>query len=124
LINRGEQIFGSVGCADCHVPEMTTGRHPVAALNRTPIRVYSDFLLHDMGAERAGACGLGATPSEYRTEPLAGLGARRVYLHDGRTRDLFAAIRAHGGEAGASRDAFAKLDRLTQEALIRFLRSL
>jgi CxxC motif-containing protein (DUF1111 family) len=124
LINRGEQLFRSIGCAACHVPEMTTGRHQTAALSRKPVRMYSDFLLHDMGAERAGACGIGAAPSEYRTEPLAGLGTRRVYLHDGRTRDLFAAIRAHGGEAVASRDAFARLDRLTQEAVIRFLRSL
>ena len=36
----------------------------------------------------------------WRTPPLWGLRVRQVYLHDGRTPDLTAAIALHGGEAG------------------------
>jgi CxxC motif-containing protein (DUF1111 family) len=124
LLRRGERLFGDVGCAACHVPEMRTGRSDVSALDRKPVRLFSDLLLHDMGPDRAGACGIGAAPSEYRTSPLMGLRSRRVYLHEGRVRDLFAAIRQHGGEAVAARTAFDALDRLAQEAIIQFLRSL
>lgn len=124
LIARGERLFAQLGCTGCHVPALRTGRSDVAALDRKSVRLYSDFLLHDLGPELAGACGIGAMPTEYRTEPLSGLGRRRVYLHDGRTRDLFAAIRLHGGEASRARAAFDALDRIAQEAVIRFLRSL
>jgi CxxC motif-containing protein (DUF1111 family) len=124
LIRGGERLFETIGCAACHVPAMRTARSDVPALDRRTVRLYSDLLLHDMGQERAGACGIGASPTEYRTEPLAGLGHRRVFLHDGRTRDLFEALRLHGGESAAARDAFERLDRVTQETLIRFLRSL
>jgi CxxC motif-containing protein (DUF1111 family) len=124
LLRRGERLFGEIGCAACHVPELRTGRSDVRALDRKPIRLFSDLLLHDLGPERAGGCGIGAMPGEYRTEPLMGLRHRRVFMHDGRIRDLFGAIRAHGGEATGARSAFEGLDRVTQESVIQFLRSL
>ena len=124
LLRRGERLFDEIGCTACHVPELRTGASDVRALDRKPIRLYSDLLLHDMGAEREGACGIGASPGEYRTEPLMGLRFRRIYLHDGRTRDLFGVIRQHGGEGSAARAGFENLDRVAQEAVIQFLRSL
>lgn len=39
-IVRGEQVFNTIGCADCHVPNL--GNVP---------GIYSDMLLHDMGYE-------------------------------------------------------------------------
>jgi CxxC motif-containing protein (DUF1111 family) len=123
-IARGAALFEQLGCASCHTPEMTTARNEVRALSQRPIRLYSDLLLHDMGPELAGFCGVGASPAEWRTQSLMGLGRRKRFLHDGRAYDLFAAIAAHGGEATRAKAAFDALDRVTQEALMQFLMSL
>lgn len=53
-----------------------------------------------------------AGPREFRTAPLWGLGQRLFFLHDGRTSDLVAAIRAHastGSEANRVIQKFAAL---------------
>ena len=123
-IADGEELFTEIGCASCHTPVLETGPSPARALDRKRARLYSDFLLHDMGPELAGACGIAASPGEYRTESLAGLGYRRRFLHDARSRSLHEAIRLHGGEAVRVRAAFETLDPVTQERLIRFLQSL
>ena len=44
------------------------------------------------------------------TAPLWGLGSRGTFLHDGRATTADEAIRAHGGEATAAREAYLKLD--------------
>ncbi len=124
MIERGEELFHAIGCTACHVPSMTTGRHPVAALDRKRIYLYSDLLLHDMGPELANICAPGAGPTELRTEPLMGLGRRGVYLHDSRTNDLHEAILLHGGEAAPARARFRALGELQQHYLVRFLQSL
>jgi CxxC motif-containing protein (DUF1111 family) len=55
---------------------------------------------------------------------LTGIQHHSMYLHDGRAMDLREAILAHGGEAQAARDAFARLHGLHQVYLLVFLRSL
>lgn len=122
-IARGERLFGRVGCESCHVPVLTTGRSSVTALDRKPVALYSDLLLHDLGPELADVCGPGASPAELRTTPLMGLSARSMFIHDGRAHSVKDAILMHGGEGQASRDAFAKLDFLQQLELIKFLDS-
>ena len=55
-----------------------------------------------------------AGPREFRTAPLWGLGQRIFFLHDGRTSDLVAAIRAHqstGSEANGVVGAFQAPER-------------
>ena len=121
---RGEDLFARLGCTGCHVPAMTTARNPVPALDRKRVHLYSDLLLHDLGPALASVCGIAASPSELRTAPLMGLRHRNVYLHDGRTADLFDAIFLHGGEATAARERFRALDRLQQEDVLMFLRTL
>lgn len=123
-VARGRALFGSLGCAGCHVPVLETGPADSPALAHQRIALYSDLLLHDMGPAFEGTCAPGAATTEYRTEPLLGLRYRRVYLHDGRARRVMDAILAHGGEAEAARGRFAALDRLTQETLLRFLGTL
>src|SRR5207249_1684923 len=70
---RGRLLFGSLGCASCHVPSLKTGDSPVRALRLKRVEAYTDLLLHDMGAARADICLGLASPSEFRTEPLMGL---------------------------------------------------
>ena len=118
----GARWFQELGCADCHVPVLPTG--PVGPVPAAAVALYSDLLLHDMGPGLEGICTPGASNREYRTEPLMGLRYRNVFLHDGRARRLMDAILAHGGEAEAARAAFTALNRLQQEELLRFLRTL
>lgn len=123
-IAEGERLFEEIGCAACHVPRWTTGPHPSPALDRETFRLYSDLLLHDMGPELAGVCDADAAPTEWLTMRLVGLAHRTEFLHDGRAENLAAAIRWHGGEAGASREAFERLTSDDREALLAFLRTL
>lgn len=123
-VRRGERLFHQVGCERCHTPAFRTGRSEVEALDRKRVELYSDLLLHDMGDGLASVCGLSATPTELRTQPLAGIRHRRIFLHDGRALDPRDAILAHGGEARGVRDAFAALPRTIQEDLLRFLDTL
>ena len=141
----GETLFGEVGCADCHRPSFeTTPYHPLAELRGQVIWPYTDLLLHDMGEALADNLGEGAASgAEWRTPPLWGIGLgpcvtggvegphqqevctpHESYLHDGRARTLDEAIRWHGGEGAASRDAFTALSAEQQAQLIRFLQTL
>ncbi len=129
---RGEKLFHQVRCAQCHVPELKTGAFPeLPALANKRIRPYTDLLLHDMGPDLAdGRPDFGAGGSDWRTPPLWGIGRSKQvngstsFLHDGRARSLLEAIVWHGGEAQASRDAFAKLSKQERTDLIAFLESL
>ncbi len=120
---RGEELFSTLGCTGCHVPVLTTGPSESAALDRKAVALYSDLLLHDLGPGLESVCTEGASTTEHRTEPLMGLRHRDFYLHDGRVTGIMDAILAHGGEAEASRNRFAALDRLEQEAVLEFLRT-
>ena len=128
----GEQLFGTVGCASCHVPTMRTGASEIAVLDQVEFHPYTDMLLHDMGSELDDGYTEGrALTSEWRTPPIWGVGIQEnfqggqvFYLHDGRARSLREAIDFHGGEGEASRSAFVGLSADDQERLIRFLRSL
>lgn len=120
----GRRLFEKVGCTGCHTPSMRTASHDVAALSRRTVHLYSDLLLHDMGPDLANVCAPDADPRELRTSALMGLQHREFFLHDGRALDLRDAILEHGGEADASRNAFARLPWMAQEYVILFLRSL
>lgn len=123
-VARGEQLFQTVGCATCHVPEMVTGPSQVEALDRRPVPLYSDLLLHDLGPGTASICSPRAGPSEWRTAILMGLRFRMELLHDGRAARLEQAIQLHGGSAAKVREAYFRLDLVEQEAVLAFLRTL
>jgi uncharacterized integral membrane protein (TIGR00698 family) len=117
LVHPGGRLFAEAGCAKCHVPALR-GRHG-------EVTVYSDLLLHDMGPALDDKIAQGqATGADWRTTPLAGLGSRERYLHDGRASTLRDAILAHGGEAEVVRDRFFALSQDQQEAAYRFLNGL
>jgi CxxC motif-containing protein (DUF1111 family) len=120
-VEHGEQLFDDVGCAVCHTPTMWTGPHESAALDRKPVNLYSDILLHDMGPEEAALCGLDSSPSERRTTWLWGLRLKENYMYDGLATTVRQSIERHGGESAESRDAFEALTAEEQAALLRFL---
>jgi cytochrome c peroxidase len=156
---RGRELFTDIGCALCHTPSFKTrgtanpqspseeiGPHIVALRGRT-VNLFSDLLVHHMGAGLADNIVQGAAgPDEFRTTPLWGLGQRLFFMHDGRTSDLRVAIQDHfskvhsdGGdnpekdaaspsyapsEANRVVELFNDMSEKDQQAVLDFLRSL
>lgn len=127
-IQRGRGFFNAAGCALCHTASLQTGRSSVAAMSNQPVPLYSDLLVHNMGSGLADGISQGsATGEEFRTAPLWGLGQRIFFLHDGRTKDLVEAVRAHfspGSEANGSVTAINALSDANKQDVLNFLRSL
>ncbi|AFL89171.1 putative thiol oxidoreductase [Terriglobus roseus DSM 18391] len=157
--SRGRQLFKDIGCSFCHTPSMQTpgtanpsgqwdeiGAHTVA-LRGQSVNLYSDLLVHHMGATMADNIVQGnAGPDEFRTTPLWGLGQRIYFLHDGRTSDLATAIQDHfsfpgfdGGdnpakdrdsarygfsEANGTVSRFNRLPEVDKQSILDFLRTL
>jgi hypothetical protein len=156
---HGKELFNKTGCVFCHTASFQTagtpsptnereeiGPHSVALRGQT-VNLYSDLLVHHMGATLADNIVQGnAGPDEFRTTPLWGLGQRLFFLHDGRTSDLNVAIQDHfsrrfseGGdnpskdfrsysyepsEANAVIERFNALTEAQKQAILDFLRSL
>jgi CxxC motif-containing protein (DUF1111 family) len=122
-VRVGEQVFGALGCASCHVPALSTGASAVAALNRKNVPAYSDFLLHDIGTGD-GIAQEAASPTEIRTPALWGLRFRRPLMHDGSAMTPAEALRQHGGEAAAVMENYRRATDPMRRALMAFLDSL
>jgi CxxC motif-containing protein (DUF1111 family) len=120
----GAQLFQMAGCAVCHVPTMMTGPNSEAAFNRREVRLYSDLLLHNMGALADGVSQGDATEVEMRTPPLWGLQYSAPYLHDGRATTVDDAILAHDGEGKVARDRYSRFTPTQRKQLADFLLSL
>ncbi|HSV68917.1 MAG TPA: di-heme oxidoredictase family protein [Methylibium sp.] len=120
----GARLFEQMNCAACHTPFLLTGASPVAALAHQPVPLFSDLLLHDMGALGDGIVQGAARAREMRTPPLWGLRARGPFLHDGRAATVDAAIRAHDGEGAAARDRYNRLGRVERQQVLDFLNSI
>ncbi|WPB75456.1 di-heme oxidoredictase family protein [Archangium violaceum] len=129
-VERGAELFASIGCAGCHVTATLTGdSHPFEELRAQRVRPFTDMLLHDMGPDLADDSGR-PEASEWRTAPLWGVGFTREVsgsvhlLHDGRAGSVLEAILWHGGEAKPMRDTVVALSKDSREALIAYLESL
>jgi CxxC motif-containing protein (DUF1111 family) len=121
----GKQVFHSVGCADCHVPDVGSVKG-----------IYSDLLLHRMGLDLEGggyygdpvlttASSVGGPePAEWRTPPLWGVADSAPYLHDGRAATLEEAIKMHGGQGSAAARRFDRLGADERGQLVAFLKTL
>jgi len=95
-VTNGQNLFSSVGCANCHSPSLTTASSQFQDLSNVTYQPYSDFALHHMGENLTDGINQGiAGPDEFRTAPLWGVGQRLFFLHDGRATDLLSAIEAH-----------------------------
>lgn len=137
-IKNGEGLFDSVGCAECH-------RETLANVSG----IYSDLLLHDMGAPLADPAPapmgrilsstggyyeeriqlqnerlLTEARREWKTPPLWGLRDSGPYLHDGRAETVDEAIRLHGGEAEFAVHRYRELPSPQRQNLLAFLATL
>ena len=112
--------FAALGCAACHVPNLPDTQG-------SPMRAYSDLLLHDMGEDLDDGVGEpGVASAEWRTAPLIAMaeGGGRRYLHDGRAASIDAAIRAHGGEAAAASARYESASETDRRALLDLIAKL
>ncbi len=125
LVSRGQTVFGAVGCAICHVPDLGGLKG-----------VYSDFLLHKM-ADRGLENGYKKQiaddvplpidfpeADEWRTPPLWGVADSAPYFHDGASKTLETAITRHQGGAKPATLAYESLGPEDHEAILAFLKSL
>lgn len=128
----GQQVFETIDCAKCHLPEMQTGYSSIDAISNKSFHPFTDLLLHDMGPELDDGYTEGtATSAQWRTAPLWGLGlsgdsqGNAYYLmHDGRAHSIQQAIMLHGGEAENSRNMYENLSDEEKNQLLAFLESL
>ena len=137
----GKNLFVNIGCAGCHIPNITTASNPAAFVPTTtggvPItstlnsilanqtfHPFSDFLLHNMGSLGDGIASGVAGPTMMRTTPLWGVRAKTRFLHDGRAENITDAITFHDGQGAASRNAFQSLSATQQQQLIAFLNTI
>ncbi len=123
FVQSGELAFANLGCASCHTPTLTTGPHAHRLLDRRPVPLFSDLLLHDVGTGdgiRQGAAG----PEEFRTPALWGLRFRRPLLHDGSAATIDEAILRHTNEGAVARLGFQRMTENEKGALLAFLKSL
>jgi len=148
--NHGLKVFNQLGCATCHVQNLTinhdrrvadlntvydpvngifnrmfatatalihkvndnSGYPPLMVPNGQPFvvqNIFTDFKRHDLGPNFHERNWDGSFQTEFLTRPLWGVGSLGSLGHDGRSINLTEVILRHGGEAQASRDAFANL---------------
>ena len=129
-IERGRQLFASVGCAACHRPKLGDVDG-----------IYSDLLLHDMGSALSDSGSYtvlepeiaskdkakqprAANEREWRTPPLWGLRDSAPYLHDGRAETVADAVAFHGGEGLTAARAYKQLSEKERDQVERFLHTL
>jgi CxxC motif-containing protein (DUF1111 family) len=120
---RGHELFLSIGCADCHTPNLGGVEG-----------IYSDLLLHvledDPGASYGRQTppvplpGEHPRPEEWKTPPLWGVADTAPYFHDGGSPTLESSILRHRGQAKRVRERYEALRRNEQAAVIAFLKTL
>jgi hypothetical protein len=85
---------------------------------------FADMKRHDLGPNFYERNYNGTMTTLFMTEPLWGVGSTAPYGHDGRSINLREVILRHGGEAMASRNAFARLSDAQEHSVLEFLNTL
>lgn len=123
-VEHGRRLFETIGCADCHTPNLDG----IAG-------IYSDLLLHKLEDDREGN-GYGRLdpnqpvpegqplPNEWKTPPLWGVADSAPYFHDGASPNLESAILRHRGQGRHVTDRYQALSPEQRRNLIQFLESL
>ncbi len=128
---HGKALFGTIGCAVCHIPDMGGVKG-----------IYTDFLLYTLSEPPptggSGEYGPGPPsqlelpsrpdseprPDEWKTAALWGVADSAPYLHDGSAATLHDAILRHRGDARIVGDKYKALTPADQLAVIAFLNTL
>lgn len=131
---RGKELFATVGCAVCHVPDLGGVKG-----------VYSDFLMYTLDDPPPPGGGQGGgnyggepppqlqlpprpdddpKPDEWKTPPLWGVADSAPYMHDGSAPTLEVAILHHKGDAKSVSEKYRGLSPTNQAAVIAFLKTL
>ncbi|WDE10200.1 di-heme oxidoredictase family protein [Thalassomonas haliotis] len=147
--SAGKETFSAIGCADCHIPSLTTRNRflpfsfpevesdplqniyrvlnlqnhgfPLAGFGSgVRVDLFSDLKIHDMGPGLAEANG----NSRFTTARLWGVSDSAPYMHDSRALTLRDAILFHDGERANAKANFAGLSAAEQSNLLMFLGSL
>ncbi len=93
-----------------HTVNDRSGLPPLMVPNGQPFvvqNIFTDFKRHDLGPNFHERNWDGTIQTEFLTRALWGVGSVGSLGHDGRSINLVEVILRHGGEAQASRDAFA-----------------
>jgi len=113
-VAMGEQVFATVGCVKCHIPDLGPAEG-----------AFTDLLLHEILPEGApGIVDTNANMREFRTAPLWGLSQSAPYFHTGAADTIDQAVRMHAGEAEGVRTAYEALSANDRDALLAFLDTL
>jgi len=149
----GREAFDSLGCADCHIPELHTRSRQVTfsfpevpedptanVFQRIDLRsvgfarssqtkgvrvaAFTDLKLHDMGPGLTDQPAGSPGASQFVTIALWGVADSAPYLHDGRALTINDAILQHDGEGKPARDAYAAAPVNQRRSVIAFLSSL
>jgi cytochrome c peroxidase len=104
---------------------------------RLQVPAFTDLKLHDISDgpedpnvepldmnQPAGSPGFFAGNRKFITKKLWGVGNQPPFFHHGQFTTMRAAILAHGGEAGPTRQAFLSLSDYDRDCIIEFLKSL
>ena len=138
-VQRGKDLFMSMGCASCHRPSWTTGddnywapamngTKPLPRYRNQKIWPYSDFIQHRLWMKND------IHGTWCRTTPLWGRGlsaqntGRSDRLHDCRARNVVEAIMWHGfskqSDAYSSTEKFYNLSKEDRDAVVKFIESI
>lgn len=137
----GHTLFKNIGCAGCHIENLTTAFNPASfvpkssggvpmsgslnmLLSHQTFHPFSDFLLHDMASLGDGITSGAAGPKMMRTSPLWGVRAKSRMLHDGRAESVAEAIGFHDGQGAAARNAFNALTPAQQKKVLDFINTI
>lgn len=130
---RGKELFGTIGCAACHVPDLGGVQG-----------IYTDFLLYELDdPSPAGTVAYyekgpvqpsappplplpddQPRPSEWKTPALWGVADSAPYFHDGGSPTLESAILRHQGDAKRVTNQYKELPHADRQAVISFLETL
>jgi len=119
-------LFSTAGTL-INVIDDGTGLPPLKQPQGNPFlvrNIFADFKRHDLGPNFYERNYDGTLQQQFLTRPLWGIGSKSSFGHDGRSISLDEVILRHGGEAQASRDAYAALADPESAAVQKFLRSL
>jgi cytochrome c peroxidase len=100
-------------------------RLPREAGGEVLVPAYTDLKRHDMGPDLAEPKVQGGVAGNlFLTKKLWGMANEPPFMHHGRALTIDEAIRMHGGEGEATRDAYLALSQGERDSIVDFLKTL